>query len=332
VVPIGWNTPTVDQIAQNAGVQGNDTLYLSASEQTRWTNNLVFDGTNTTGGFDPILQGDARRGHESDMGNPNATNTTNNGMTPEQYIAKISHEAGIASQFSAEAGRAGNNPQAYASQVLNDPNADQAVKEKAQAYLAYTSLQDSMSQAGLYTTAPVLGSFRPEDLTALHNALNQYFAEQGNSPDPTQGNPQTFSEFLSNMATTGAQNGINPASPGSSSGSTAHASLTDAPTAAMLGDTQAQAQLGRSLGSDAQSQLLGAIHGQETTDFLNGNGGGSSYRTPEAIARDWVVQNNLPEYTQHQALSYMTDILHVLAGNTGTPVGAMAPGDVALGG
>lgn len=106
-------------------------------------------------------------------------------------------------------------------------------------------------------------------------------------------------------------------------------SLTDPSISAMFGDQQAEIELGHALNSSQQAGLLGAVQGQETSNFQSGQGGGSSYRMPEAIARQWVAQNNLPEYTGHQALGVMLALLQGLGGKN---VPQTKMGDVAVGG
>lgn len=316
-----------------ATVQGTDSLYLTAAQQKAWENNIVFMGTD--GNPTPVTQTDPDRHRGLDAnGDPLPGGRGTYSKTPEQFLEDVERQAGEASAFAAEASKAGANPRDYAQHVLTDTNASDGEKALAGAWLGYASLQSELDQAGFYTQSngPMLGGGRATDFQALTSALEQYFREQGT--DPNNPNPTSFFEFLQNHKVVGNQNGFPGAnSPGGGSGSSATPKTFNPSSPDVIsqqGDAMAQQELGHSLNQTQTNQLIGQVQGQEANAY---NQGDFYLRgvTPASLARDFIVQNNLPEYTQHQAEGYMNALLNMfLSGNSSranTTVGDVAVGD-----
>ena len=72
----------------------------------------------------------------------------------------------------------------------------------------------------------------------------------------------------------------------------------------MQGDAESQQLLGQSMDGQDQGSLVSAVQGQQQAAFNAGDVYQRSV-TPQAVARQYILQNNLPEYTQHQAEGYM---------------------------
>jgi hypothetical protein len=62
--------------------------------------------------------------------------------------------------------------------------------------------------------------------------------------------------------------------------------------------------LGQSMSNSDQNSLISQVTGEQQQAFNQGDVYMRSV-TPAAVAREFVLQNNLPEYTQHQAEGYM---------------------------
>lgn len=323
--PTAWQAPTSDSLA--ASIQGADSLYLTASEQKKWENNLVYLGQDAT----PPPKNDPNDPDARRRATSYAQQADQPGgfyKTPEDFLQGIEHQASVASEFANLAAQKGMNPKDMAYTVLSDKKASDAQKAMAGGWLGFASLQGELNQAGFYTSGPLLGGGRLSDFDALKSALDQYFREQG---DPnSQANPMTFSEFLQNHKTVGNQNGY-PGAGSSGSGSTGSSFNPSSPDViSQQGDAMAQQELGHSLDQGQTNSLIGQVQGQESADF---NAGDFYLRgvTPQSLAREFIVQNNLPEYAAHQAEGYMNVFANMFLGGNSQRANTSL-GDVAIGG
>lgn len=326
--PTAWQATTPDALASS--VQGYDSLYLTASQQKAWQNNLVYLGQDATpspkyDSNDP----DARRKATSYAQQHNQPGGFY--KTPEDFLQGIEHQSSVASEFAAQAASKGMNPKDMAYGILSDPKASDSQKAMAGAWMGFASLQDELNQAGFYTSSngPLLGGGRLTDYQALGAALEQYFREQGDPTTNQNPNPMTFSEFLQNHKTVGNQNGY-PGASGPGGGSTTPFNPSSPDVISQQGDAMAQSELGHSLNQDQTNSLIGQVQGQEASAFSAGD----TYLrgvTPQSLAREFIVDNNLPEYASHQAEGFMNVFANMFLGGNSQRANTSL-GDVAIGG
>jgi hypothetical protein len=129
------------------------------------------------------------------------------------------------------------------------------------------------------------GAWGPDDAIALKKLANAYL--QGTDA----GKLETFEEYVKDAAAQGAANGLDK-DPNATNPKRAPLSLTNTADLNQAGDNVSQQFLGH-----AQSA------GQQT-DFANC----AAYEQPATAAdaaRQYVLQNNMPEYVQHQAEGFM---------------------------
>lgn len=326
-----WQAPTPDTLAQAAAVQGNDSLYLTASQQKMWANNLVYLGQ--YGGKQPTFAANDMDRHLKQVAYDSASSQPGGFYKkPEDFIAGVEHQSAVAGQFATQAARVGANPKDLAYNVLQDPRASASQKAMAGAWLGFTSLQDSLNQAGFYTTGPLLGSGRVSDYEALTGALQQYFREQGNNPGVNP-NPMTFSEFLDAKKTVGNQNGYPGASaPGGAGGAGSSGPTfkgTSPQDIQMQGDQESQSLTGHAMSPGDSQSLVGDVTGQQRAAFNQGDIYLRSV-TPQSVARQYILQNNLPDYSQHQVESYMNVFANMFLSGSSSRANTSI-GDAAIG-
>lgn len=142
----------------------------------------------------------------------------------------------------------------------------------------------------------------------------------------------TFNEWLDQQAKLASQD---PNSPGNGGGgsSTPPLQLTDPNYIAQQGDQVADQFLGHSMSGSDTNQLVNSIHSNET-DIYNaqraGRGGSLVNADPAAEARAFVIQNDLPEYTAHQAEGYMNIFANMFLGGQSARA-QTSLGDIAVG-
>jgi hypothetical protein len=117
---------------------------------------------------------------------------------------------------------------------------------------------------------------------------------------------QTFEEYLKQQSAQGAANlldGNQPGGPGSTGGKPKPI-LTNPDQINQKADAQSAQLLGRSLQPGDLSAIVSQDHAEETTAS---NAGDVLMRsvTPDSVARQYILNNDLPEYAQHQVESYM---------------------------
>lgn len=158
----------------------------------------------------------------------------------------------------------------------------------------------------------------PKDSAALQSAIQGYL----------QGGPEaqmmTFEEFVKHQAAQGAANGLDQPPKNNGFKATSPADIQ------MLGDQQSQGMLGHSMNAGDSSALVGAVQGQQESAF---NAGDVYMRsvTPQSVAREYVLQNNLPEYAQHQVESYANVFANMFLSGTSARANTSL-GDAAVGG
>jgi hypothetical protein len=94
------------------------------------------------------------------------------------------------------------------------------------------------------------------------------------------------------------------------------------------GDQTSQQMLGQSMDPSQQGALVSDVQGQQQQAFLSGDVYQRSI-TPAAVAREFVVNNNLPEYTAHQAESYMNTFANMFLNGASSRANTSL-GDVAV--
>jgi hypothetical protein len=87
--------------------------------------------------------------------------------------------------------------------------------------------------------------------------------------------------------------------------------------------------LGHSMDNTDQNSLISQVQGEQQAAFNQGDVYSRSV-TPQAVAREFVLQNNLPEYTQHQAESYMNVFANMFLGGQSSRA-QTSVGDAAVG-
>jgi hypothetical protein len=149
------------------------------------------------------------------------------------------------------------------------------------------------------------------DFKALGEAIKGYYiylnAKQKAAPNGGGENTVTFNQWLAPKDASGNPTYVGPAGPGGTP--RAPLSLTNQADITAAGDSQSRQMLGHAMDASGQGALVDQYHGQEQSAYdAAGVANGDAYAQPasvQAAARDWVLQNNLPEYAQHQAESFM---------------------------
>jgi hypothetical protein len=148
-----------------------------------------------------------------------------------------------------------------------------------------------------------------DDETALKKAVEGYLGGAGGTgatASSSFSSMQTFEEYLKQQSAQGAANlldGNQPGGPGSTGGKPKPI-LTNPDLVNQASDQQGQQLLGHAL----QSGELGAIVNQDHAEETTASNEGDVYLrsvTPQSVARTYILNNNLPEYAQHQVESYM---------------------------
>ena len=172
------------------------------------------------------------------------------------------------------------------------------------------------------------GAWSDDDNGALAKALTGYL--QGGDVSKLQ----TFEEYLSQQAAQGAANGLDGNQKGGPGGSQrAPLQLTNDADLNQAGDNVSQQFLGHAMNSGQQSQFSGQYHGDEQAAY-DAAAGSNDYQAPASAAdaaRQFVLQNNLPEYASHQAESFMNVFANMFLSGQSTRANTTL-GDAAVGG
>lgn len=185
---------------------------------------------------------------------------------------------------------------------------DLATSDNPYSRQAWAQVQQQLQAMNAYGSSARInyGGFNMEDEKALKSAVEGYLGGvTTNGAPPT--NMQTFEEYLTQQSAQGAANNLDANQPGGPGGAGKSASLRPLSNPAVVnqaGDQTAEGFLGRAMNPTEQAGLLADVHGQEDAALASGDVYLRSV-TPQSVAREYILQNNLPEYAQHQAESYM---------------------------
>lgn len=197
----------------------------------------------------------------------------------------------------------------------------------------WAQVQQQLQAMNAYGTSTRInfGAWGDDDKNALAKAIQGYM--QGGDT-----NVQTFEEYVSQTAAQGTANGLdgNQAGAPGGSGGSQRAPLQMANSADLNEalDNTSQQFLGRA--DDAQTgAFTGQEHAQEQQAYdAAGNANGAAYEGPASAqdaARQFILQNNLPEYAAHQAEGFMNVFANMFL--TGASQRANTTlGDAAVGG
>jgi hypothetical protein len=139
----------------------------------------------------------------------------------------------------------------------------------------------------------------------------------------------TFNDWLDQQAAI-AKN--DPNSPGNGGGTArVGTSLTDPALITQQGNSVSDQMLGHSLDQSDQTGLINDVQGSEiASQDAQKTGADYTLKDPAAQARNFVVQNNLPEYAAHQAEGYMNVFANMFLNGASSRANTTI-GDVAVG-
>jgi hypothetical protein len=210
--------------------------------------------------------------------------------------------------------------------------ADQAKSPNMYSRQLWAQVQQQLQSSNFYGSSARInyGAWGPDDSAALKKAANAYL--QGTD----SGKLQTFEEYLTQAAQQGAANGLDqnqPGGPGQGS-QRAPLSLTNTADLNQAGDNVSQQFLGHAQSAGQQTDFADSYHGQEQAAYdAAGQANGAAYEQPATAAdaaRAYVLQNNMPEYAQHQAESYMNVFANMFISGTSARANTSL-GDAAVG-
>jgi hypothetical protein len=197
--------------------------------------------------------------------------------------------------------------------------ADQAKAPNAYSRRLWAQVQQQLQASNFYGTSTRVnyGAWGPDDAGALKKAANAYL--QGTD----QGKLETFEEYLKDAAAQGAANNLDANQPGGPGTGTKRAplSLTNTADLNQAGDNVSQQFLGHAQSAGQQTDFANSYHGQEQSAYdAAGQANGAAYEQPATAAdaaRQYVLQNNMPEYAQHQAEGFINAFANMfLSGNS----------------
>jgi hypothetical protein len=170
------------------------------------------------------------------------------------------------------------------------------------------------------------------DFKALGEAIKGYYTYISAKQKAGSNDALTFNQWLAPKDANGNPTFVGPA--GASPQPRAPLSLTNTADLNQAGDNVSQQFLGHSQNAGQQTDFANSYHGQEQAAYdAAGVGDGPSYEQPATAAdaaREYVLQNNLPEYAQHQAESFMNVFANMfLSGNSARANTSL--GDAAVG-
>jgi hypothetical protein len=247
------------------------------------------------------------------------------GYLPPQYNQTAGHrrqngdEAGVAYTDGGIA-----NQTVSVDDLLNH-FADQAKAPNAYSRATWAQVQQQLQAINAYGSSARInyGAWGPDDAAALKKAANAYL--QGTDA----GKLETFEEYLSQAAAQGAANNLDANQPGGPGTGKSKAVLTNPALISQQADAMSQQFLGHGMDAQATGNVVGDVQGQEQA----ASDAGDIYMrsvTPQSVAREYILQNNMPEYAQHQAESYMNVFANMfLSGNSAR--GNTTLGDAAVG-
>lgn len=142
---------------------------------------------------------------------------------------------------------------------------------------------------------------------------------------------QTFSEWLDKQSAISKSDPNSPGNGGGSGSVTPGASLTDPALISQQGNSVSDQFLGHAMDQGDTNGLVNAVQGSEiSSQAAQQSGANYTLKDPAAQARDFVVQNNLPEYAAHQAEGYMNVFANMFLGGASARANTTL-GDVAIG-
>jgi hypothetical protein len=128
---------------------------------------------------------------------------------------------------------------------------------------------------------------------------------------------QTFEEYLKQQSAQGAQNLLDANQPGGPGSGKPKPILTNPALVNQAADQQGQQLLGHALQPGEQNAIVAQDHSAETAASNEGDVYLRSL-TPQSIARQYILDNNLPEYAQHQVEGFMNTFANMfLTGASG---------------
>ena len=171
---------------------------------------------------------------------------------------------------------------------------------------AFISLQQGLYDAGYY------GNVKPTDVRfgiASQKTKDALFGADGAvrhylEASQSGATVDTFGDWMQKQVDAAKQDPYSIGNGAGASGGALKPVLDNPALIDQQGNAVAQGELGRSLSNTEQTGLVGQVQSAETAAS---NAGDVYMRsvTPSSIARQFILQNNLPEYAQHQAESYM---------------------------
>lgn len=195
---------------------------------------------------------------------------------------------------------------------------------------AFIELQRGLYDAGFYgdkATPASVGFGRwnaatKDALVGKNGAISNYIEmyRAGSTVD-------TFNDWMAKQAAAAKQD---PYSPGNAGGSGSGFKGTSPADIQMQADAQSSQMLGHAMGASDSQGVVSDTLAQQQQAFNQGDVYMRSV-TPQSVAREYILQNNLPEYAQHQAESYMNVFANMfLSGNSSRAQTSL--GDAAIGG
>lgn len=148
------------------------------------------------------------------------------------------------------------------------------------------------------------------------------------------GTVDVFGEWLQKQSKLAADDPNSPGNQASKAPYKPPLTLTDPSTLDAASDQAASGLLGHSLDASQQGKFVSEFQNNEQQQYdaqgPTGTGVATNNQNPDALAREFVARNNLPEYAQHQALGYMNVFanmfLHGDSSRAQTGIGNIAVG------
>lgn len=197
----------------------------------------------------------------------------------------------------------------------------------------YMAIQQGLYAAGFYgdKSAKDVGFGRWNAATkdaligtdgALKNFLELY--SSGSMPG------MTFNEWLSKQSQLAAADPNSPGNGGGAGGAGQVINLSDPNSISASANNSSDQLLGRGFNQDETNSIVSQVHDSEAASQTAAGGSTVTSTDPTAAARNFVIQNNLPEYAAHQAEGYMNVFANMfLSGQSGRANTSL--GDIAIG-